>query len=101
MKRKQAEFPAKFAVIALSGFFQSHEIVFQFPLRIEGDPINPLHLLARLIAAPAGAPYTCEPKTFGIDVAGRRDMRASAEINERTARINADLADVASNELRI
>src|SRR5436190_8151186 len=98
MKGKQAEFPAKFAVIALSGFFQSHEIVFQSLLRIEGDPINPLHLLARGIAAPVGSRYTCYPKTFGIDFAVRRDMRITAVINEQPRLINAEFTDLCLEE---
>ena len=57
MKHKQSELPSEFAVIALSRFFQPHEIIFQFFFRIEGDAINPLHLLARLVAAPVSAGY--------------------------------------------
>src|SRR6185295_393042 len=55
-------------VIPFFGLLDAREILRKFLLRIECHSIHPLHLLARLIAAPVGARYAGQLKTAGLNL---------------------------------
>src|SRR3989442_6346583 len=101
MKRKQAEFASDSAVIALLRLLLPDKIILQLLFGFEGDSVNPLHLLAFLIAPPESAGHAGQPKTFRVDLARCRNVRPTAQIDERTGLINADFSDVGADEIRV
>ena len=81
---------AEFAVVAFLGFLREHEIFVEHLFLGEGDAVDSDELVALLVATPVGP---CERGHFhGLDGGCRGDMRATAEVGERSLGVGGDIA---------
>ena len=80
---EQVQFLAQLAVVALLGFFQLIEVGIQVLLAEEGRAVDALHLGVLLVAPPVGAGDGQHLE--GLDVGGRGNVRAAAEVDEPRA----------------
>jgi hypothetical protein len=67
-------------VVALLGFLQQGQMLFEFLRAFPGGPVNALELLAFLISTPVGAGYGQQFERW--DLAGRFHMGAGAQVLE-------------------
>jgi len=72
------------------GFLEPEEILVEFLLARPGGAIDPLQLGVARVAAPIGAGHVHQLEGLA-EPAGRRQMRADAEIDEIALTIEADL----------
>ena len=79
---------AEFAVIALLGLFQQHQVLVQHALLGEGDAVDTGELLAVLVSAPVGSGDGGE--LHCLDNVGVAEMRATAKIRECSVCIVGD-----------
>ena len=85
---EQIQFLAEFAMVALFGFFNALEILFQLLFRGESDTVNALEhrigFLPAVIGAGNGNQFEC------ADLRGAFHMRTAAEVNEIAAFVHGD-----------
>ncbi len=84
----QVQFFADFPVVAAFDFFQAGEVRIELGLGGERGSIDPLEHRVTFVAAPVGSGRI--EKLEGADMAGRRQVRTTAEIDEFTLGIGGD-----------
>src|SRR5258708_25236159 len=89
LDRKQVELLAEYAMVASLDLFQALEVSLQVFRVEERRPIDPLQLLVLLIPQPIGSGDRRHLERF--DPAGRRHMRAAAEVYKSAAAIERNL----------
>ena len=77
---EQIQIGADAAVVTALGFLDAVFVLAELLRRFKGGAVNPLQLLAVLIAAPVGARHALQFEGFGIELAGVLHMGAGAEI---------------------
>ena len=85
---EQFEVLAQLAVVALLGLFHHLEVLVEHRLLGERDAVDTREHLVLLVAAPVGSGHGGQ--LDGLDVARVGNMRAAAEVRERTVRIEGD-----------
>ena len=80
VEREEIQLAPQRPVVALLGLFQPAQMLVELRLRRERRPVDALELRVALVAAPVGAGEREDLE--GLDVAGRLDVRAAAEIDE-------------------
>src|SRR5258707_2893332 len=86
---EEVELAPETAVVALLGLLELEEVLLQRLLVRPGGAVDALQLLVACIAAPIGAGHLHELEGMA-ELAGRRQMRAGAEIDEAALAIEAD-----------
>ena len=81
MEREQAELAPKLAVVALLGLFNLREVRLQILVGEERGAVDALHRLIARVAFPVRIRRAQQLER--LQLAGRRDVGADAEINER------------------
>ena len=86
---EQVHLAADLAVVALLGLFEVVQILVKLGLLEERRAVEALQLLAACVGTPIGA---CQLHELdGADFAGRRDVRAGAQIDEGAVTVDGDL----------
>src|SRR5207247_6956102 len=81
MEREQAELAPKLAVVALLGLFNLREVRLQILVGEERGAVDALHRLIARVAFPVRIRRAQQLER--LQLAGRRDVGAGAELNER------------------
>ena len=81
VEREQPQLAAELAVVAFLRLFQARQVGFERAFGKEGRAVNPLHRLVTRIALPVG--IGARQHLEGFQLAGRRDVRSPAKIDEQ------------------
>jgi hypothetical protein len=80
LEMKEAEVRPEYAMVALLGLFPRPEVLVELPALEEGGAVDARELIALGVAPPVGAGDAGQLER--LDAAGRRHVRAAAEIEE-------------------
>jgi hypothetical protein len=89
LQMEEVELPAELAMVALLGLFEHVQIGFLVFLAHPGGAVDPLQLFVAMVAPPVGAGQLHQLED--LELAGRRHVRAAAEIDEITLAVERDL----------
>src|SRR5262249_40092250 len=89
LQMEQFELAAEPAVVAPLGLLKPEQILVEFALVRPSRPVDPLQLRIAGVAAPIGAGHAQQLEGLA-EVAGRGQMRSSAEIDEPALAVEAD-----------
>ena len=86
--REEVELTPQHAVVPLLGLLETLQVLGEMSLLEEGGPVDALEHLALLVASPVRSRSRKELEV--LEAAGRRDVRAPAQVEERSVLIDRD-----------